>query len=647
MQGLTSISGVASGLDTDTLIQKILEVGRRPITQYQTQQTTLQNRLKAYQDTNTRLAALRDAASALSSPSLFQSRTATSSSTSVATVVAETGATQGEYAITVESVARAHQTISQTFTDLDTTRVGTGDFTLTSGGKSTTITVDSSNNTLAGLRDAINRSGSNVRASIVQDGDSSYRLMLASKETGTANAITVTNGLSGGSSPAFSDLQAAQDARVTLGSGANAITAVRSNNTIRDLIPGATLTVGAESATPITVTVGQDTAAIETAVQKLVDQYNAAADFMNQQSKFDPEKKTGGTLLGDFTLRNVQGDLSNVFANVVPGLNSAALSEAGITLNGENRLSLDTSLLREKLLDDPDAVSRVFALTTESTNAAVNFVAAGDKTKLEGTAFAVEITQAARQARVTGGVEIPGVLTADETVTVNGVTVELTAGMTSTQVLSALNAVSTETGAKASLTGADGTGVGNFLTLKSNGYGSATSLSVVSTASNAGGTSSGLGDVAMTHDNPGGEGGLGTGEDGLDVQGTINGEAATGKGQILTGDEENENTDGLRLRITATETGSLGTISLYNGIANAAAGVVGKMTDGDTGAISMETDSLDQRIADLQKVIDEKEAALTRQEEALRLKFNALESTMSQMQSQSSYLTSQLAALAK
>ena len=212
-QGLTSISGVSSGLDTDSLIQKILDVGRKPITQYQTQQSTLQARLKAYQDSSTRLAALKDAASALSNPSFFQARTATSSDTTIANVVAETGAAQGEYAVTVQSVARAHQTISQTFTDVDTTRVGSGSFTVTSGGKSTTITVDQSNNTLSGLRDAINRSGANVRASIVQDGDSSYRLMLASKETGTANAITLSSSLSGGTAPAFTDLQEAKDAK--------------------------------------------------------------------------------------------------------------------------------------------------------------------------------------------------------------------------------------------------------------------------------------------------------------------------------------------------------------------------------------------------------------------------------------------------
>src|SRR5439155_23589457 len=150
---------------------------------------------------------------------LFDSRTAASSNTSVLNAAAGIAAAPGDYVVTVGALARAHQVVSQGFGDVNTTGVGTGTFTITAAGQSTTIQVDSSNNTLGGLRDAINRANGNVSASIVQDGDNSYRLMISSKATGTANALTISSTLSGGTGPTFSDLQSAQDARVTLGSG--------------------------------------------------------------------------------------------------------------------------------------------------------------------------------------------------------------------------------------------------------------------------------------------------------------------------------------------------------------------------------------------------------------------------------------------
>ena len=124
---------------------------------------------------------------------------------------------------------------------MSATTIGTGSFSITAAGQATAITVDSSNNTLAGLRDAINRANTNVRASIVQDGDNSYRLMVSSKESGTANALTISSSLAGGTAPTFSNLQAAQDATVKLGTGSNAITVTRSSNLVGDLIPGVTL----------------------------------------------------------------------------------------------------------------------------------------------------------------------------------------------------------------------------------------------------------------------------------------------------------------------------------------------------------------------------------------------------------------------
>src|SRR5207244_4567518 len=136
--------------------------------------------------------------------------------------------------------------------------------------------------------------------------------------------------------------------------------------------------------------------------------------------------------------------------------------------------------------------------------------------------------------RVTAGTAQTAPLGADETLTINGVSVALTAGMTQAQVVNSINERTRATGVTAAATGANGSGAGNYLTFLTTGYGSAAAVSVVSSRSSArvpgpgrADDSTGVGSVAATAGSAGGETGSGTGQAGLDVIGTINGETAT------------------------------------------------------------------------------------------------------------------------
>jgi flagellar hook-associated protein 2 len=646
MQGVAAVGGLISGLQTDDIIQKLISLDQLPIQQYQAQQDRLRTKVAAYQEANTRLLALQDATSQLATSSLFASSSAVSSDTDVVNATAEKGATAGQYSITVQSLARAHQVVSQSYSDLTTTSLGTGTLTITAAGQTTTVQVDSSDNTLGGLRDAINRANTNVGAAIVQDGNSSYRLMVFSKQTGTANALTLNSTLSGGTGPTFSDLQTAKDAQIQLGSGANAITTTRSTNTVQDLIPGVTLNLASEApSSPVTISVSQDTQTIQSAVQKFVDQYNHVVDYMNQQFNYNSDTKQGGTLLDDFTLQQVQSQLQQVITTSAPGAASGGLAAVGVSMGDDGKLSLNAATFQSKLSADPNSVTKLFALTAQATNAAVQFVGSGPNTVVNGSSYAVNITQTASQARVTAGAAQTGPLGADETLTINSVAVALTAGMTQAQVIQAINAQSAKAGVSVAATGADGTGTGGFLSFRSTAYGSGAAVSVVSNVSATSGSSTGVGTVAATAASPAGETGAGTGQAGTDVAGTINGEAATGKGQLLGGNAGNSTTDGLQLLITATAPGSLGSLQLFDGIASATQRMLNSLTSGPNGAIQSQEDSLQKDIQSLQTTIDAQTAASKLKEDQLRQEFNDLETTLANFQSQSSYLTSQLASL--
>jgi flagellar hook-associated protein 2 len=649
MAGATSVGGLVSGIDIEGIITKLSDIEKKGVTTLENQKSILATRKSAYQAANTRLSALRDAASALSNATFFEARTATSSSPGSVAVSAQAGATPGQYQVTVGTLARTHQVVSQSYSDINATRLGTGTFTVTANGTATTITLDETNNTLGGLRDALNRAGTNIRAAIVQDGDSSYRLMVSSKETGTVNALTLSTSLSGGAEPTFNDLQSARDASVTLGSGVNAITVTRSTNAVRDLIPGVTMNLVAGSeGQSVTVDVGLDTTSIQQGVQKFIDQYNNALEFMNAQFKYNADAGTAGALLGDYTLQGIQQEVVGIISGVVSGTaGTSSLADIGIRTTGDGKLALDAGKFQDKLSADPDAVARLFALTGSASNASVQFLGAGAKTVASGAAYAVEITQVARQARVSAGAAMSGPLAADETLTINNVSVALTAGMTRDQVIAAINARSKDTRVQVSATGADGTGSGDFLTFRANAYGSTAPLSIVSSVSNADGDSTGIGTVAATAADPSGEAGSGTGETGLDVVGTINGEAATGNGQVLTGTTSNTTTAGLRLRITALAPGSLGTVQVFGGAAHTSTQALSRITDAINGPIKTETDSLDARIDDLAKTITTRGEGIDRYIANLRAKFNNMETLMGKLQSQSSFLTSQFAAMNK
>jgi flagellar hook-associated protein 2 len=171
-------------------------------------------------------------------------------------------------------------------------------------------------------------------------------------------------------------------------------------------------------------------------------------------------------------------------------------------------------------------------------------------------------------------------------------------------------------------------------------------------------TDDGSGHLVLTHDNYGsnysftisenGTSKLWTGGDqtvnnGVDVAGTINGEAATGSGQILTGDDGDDNADGLMVKYTGTaENLDVGDIKLTIGVAELFDGALYNITDAYDGYVSFKENSLQDNIHSLQTRMDEMEARLNQKQERMTNQFVAMETAMSQIQSQSQWLTQQI-----
>lgn len=648
MPGTSSISGIISGLDTQSIISELMELARGPVTRMETKKTSLSNQITAWQDANTRILALKTKADALATASTFDAKTVTSSDESIVKGTATYSAQAGSYYLTVNSLARAHQLKTEGYANTTST-VGTGTISIAVGsGAAKDIVIDESNNSLVGVRDAINRAGAGVTASIINDGSSGtpYRLIITSNTSGIAGRLTVTTSptLFGGVAP--DTLQTGEDASITLGADAGAITVSKGSNTITDLIPGVTLNLQkADPSKTITITIANDTATVKQAIKDFVEQYNNIIDFINTQFKYNTETNTGGTLFGDPSLRLIQSELTSRVFNTVTGLNQSivVLSQIGINSMTGNKLSLNESDLDSALASSLSQVKGLFAAVGEATSSNVAYVASTINTKASGEAgYAIEITAVALQARVTSGVAQTDVLAQDEQITINGKVIQLTAGMTGDQVVSAINDMSSQTGVLVSRTDINGQGTGSYLTLTRTAYGSAGNITAISDVSNAAGSTSGLGNVEVTQSSAGGEAGTGTGAAGTDIAGTINGEAATGSGQVLTGSSGNANTDGLALLITAQTPGSYGTVSFSKGLGASLSEYLGSISEPVTGTIASTEDSLNSQIKYINDDITNMNARLAVKEEQLYRQFAAMESALSKLQSQGSYLTSQI-----
>lgn len=197
----TSISGLITGLDTDQLIEGLLAVDRQRIQTIKGKQTKFTTEQTAFKSVEARLVTLQGQISQLARPQngALDVRTVSSSNKDLVTAAAGSAAAPGVYTVRVNSLARAQQIASQGF-DSANSILTQGTLQLKVGsGATTTITIDSTNNTLQGLANAITGSAAGVTATIINDGSDSrtqpYRLLLTANKSGLDNAITLTNAL--------------------------------------------------------------------------------------------------------------------------------------------------------------------------------------------------------------------------------------------------------------------------------------------------------------------------------------------------------------------------------------------------------------------------------------------------------------------
>ncbi|WP_148863253.1 flagellar filament capping protein FliD [Marinobacter fonticola] len=652
MAGISSL-GIGSGVLNSDLVDQLVTAERKPATQrLDFNQQRTEALISAYGTLRSAITELRLPMRQLSSPEGLKSFSATSSNEDVAVTLDSSKASRGSYTVQVDSLAQSQSLASGTWDSKDSTTIGTGSLTVFVGSESKNIAIDGTNNTLQGLADAINEADIGATAGIVDTG-AGFRLVLSSEETGTDNAISIsvndtdgnntdTAGLSAfafnGTVQNLTETVAAKDAVVQV----NGISITRQSNTIENVIDGLTFDLKAEGITS-TVKVSQDTGAVADRVQTFLDKFNTLQQTIQGLSGYNAESGRGGLLSGDSTVRNVQNQLRGMLTGIVPGLEDAgvrSLADVGITTDYKTgQLAFDRSVFEEQLKTYPDDVVALFAEQGRSSDSQIEFV--GSNLNTEPGEYKVNITQIATQ----GGVSGTNVGTASVTIDANNdaltfkvdgsssVSIQLTAGTYTRDALAQEiqarldeNAVLSSSGQSVKVAFDPGAGA---LTFTSGAFGSESNVSITSVDTNS------AADLGLS---------VTSGTAGQDVAGTINGQRATGEGQVLFVEGATA-AAGMQVRVTGGSTGARGSISFIEGIGERAVNMVTDMV-GAGGVLEARTDSLQDELKEIAEQRVQLEDRITSYRERLVSQFSAADALISQLNSTRDYVTQQLAALA-
>jgi len=349
-----SFTGLATGLDTSSIVAQLVELRRRPVYRLESRREDFQSQLTALATLKTKLLALQEAASRLDTMGEFNALAASSSHENLLTATAGPTAAPGRYEISVESLATARRDVSQGYASPDEV-IGAGTVWITANGATTPVLVEEGT-TLAQFKDLINERVDGVSASLINDGSggNGHYLVLRSDTAGTAGDYSInTGGLTGGTPLVLTTTQSAADAQLTV----DGIPVTADGNTTSNVISGLTLDLhGASPGTTVTVTVDMDSEEIEASVKGLVDAYNDLFGFIQEQSQ--PE----GDLHGHPTLRSVGSRLENLFNTPLAGGlgNLSMLWEVGISTGEDHQLVWNPEKFRTALENDFSGVRDLF-----------------------------------------------------------------------------------------------------------------------------------------------------------------------------------------------------------------------------------------------------------------------------------------------
>jgi flagellar hook-associated protein 2 len=506
-------------------------------------------------------------------------------------------------------------------------------------GSITAQNVSVGDGSLSSVVSAINRANSGVTATALQVGTNQFALEVTSKSTGISSAATLdTQAFAGSSLGALQTTTTAQNAIVSVG-GVGGFQVTSATNAVTGLLPGVTVNLGQVSSAPVTLTVAPDGSKVSSQVSALVSAANQILSTISTDTAFNQSTNTAGPLNGQTSLNTLAQQVLSVVGRAIgisgAGSDGTAGESAGLALTSSGTITFDQSAFEAAYDANPTAVQAMFTEGGTFAPAGPTFadqvsVAGASNNTVPGT-YAVSISQSAAQATDVGSSTFgaaTSVLAAAESYTVtsgsNTATYAATAGESVSSVISGLNGALATAGirASASLSGA----AGSFsVKLNSADYGAGASFGVSASGADQLGLTTSGGTYA-----------------GTDVAGTIDGQPATGVGQILSLTDPSDPANGLVLQIVTagvTSPTSLGTVNYAPGLAQGLANLSEQATITPDGQLPITISGLKSTLTNVTSEVSLQQQLVNTQQARLTSEFTNLEQTLAQLSSESQFLT--------
>lgn len=654
--------GAGSGIDTKSLVTQLVDIEKAaPQGRIDTRRELTETRISDFGLLSSALSTLKDAAAALVDPeALFSKSASFTESDALVPVELDTDVQPGSYTFSVDQVAQSHTLAFGGFSsESDTVGEGTlsfsfgnysrtggvidGAMTLNADKASVDITIDSTNNTLEGIRDAINDADMGVTASIIFDG-ANYNLSIVS-ESGADNEIQIDvteSGAAGLSALQFdesnitADAQAGQNAIVSL----NGITGIeRSSNSIDDIVDGLKIDILQEMADgeSVTITVTDDKTFAEDNVRNFVDAYNAFLEAVDpifgstEVENEDGETETvRGSLANDGLAKSLLSQIRSVIASSIPGLedsNFTSLTNIGIRTELDGTLSIDEDDFSDAFENNFEDVQKLLAPFTDSSTNDISINSFGDNT--EAGAYDVVVTTNPTRGVYNGAAFAGDLDTNGETyefvIAVNGTTSETITIPTdvyadeselAAQIQSLINGDANISAAGGSVTVTyNGTG----FDITSASYGSSSTIAI-SSASTDTSTLLGLSD--------------GSGTSGTAAGGTINGVTGFGSANVLL---PALGEPGESLALIIGESATSATVNFSRGFAGELERLLDSFLESD-GVIATRTETLETRLETYDTEQERLDRRISAYEERLLNQFIAMERILSSLDTSGSFL---------
>lgn len=381
---MAGVTGIGSGIDIDSIVAGMVAAERAPKeSQLATLEKKTTTQITAIGALKGAISEFQTALGALNKPDLFQARSASSSKSDLVGVTAGITAGAGSYQVEVKSLASSSKVALAAVSNTADApaRFAKGALQISLGvpgdppsSESFSVNIDDSNNTLSGMRDAINAAGKDmgVSATIVTDEHGS-RLVLTSTKTGAGRDITVSatdagplesgqlslstlafDGSASGTGAGPRILSTAQSAELYV----DGLKVVSESNKVSGAIDGVTLDLKAKTPVgePLTIGVSEDKAGVKKQIQSFVDSYNKLIGVINAQTKVtsvgEDKAPVTGALVGDATARSLLNTIRNELVNVQGDGAIRALTDIGITTQKDGTLAIDSTKLDKAMANN-------------------------------------------------------------------------------------------------------------------------------------------------------------------------------------------------------------------------------------------------------------------------------------------------------